>query len=222
LNFNNRINWGDNMLDNLRIKLVKIAKDAEKFGLCKEKTGNFSIKDKSTGYILITPSQISRKDLKPENICILDIEGNEIEVQKGIKPSREKMLHLEIYKNKKNIRAVMYTHSLYATVFAVANKVIPPIVSDSRHYGGYIYVAPYEKAQTIELAKSVIEPLSKNDACLLERHGVVIISDKIDDVVIKARYVEDVAEIYYKVLVLNQFKEPLRINSDELKDGIRK
>lgn len=137
-------------------------------------------------------------------------------------PSREKLIHLEIYKNKKNIKAVMYTHSLYATVFAVANKVIPPIVSDSRHYGGYIYVAPYEKAQTIELAKSVIEPLNKNDACLLERHGVVIVSENIDDVLTKARYVEDVAEIYYKVLVLNQFKEPQRLNTEELKENIRK
>ena len=210
------------MLDNLRIKLVKIAKDAEKYGLCKEKTGNFSIRDESTGYILITPSQVSRNDLKPENICILDSEGNEIEVQKEMNPSREKLIHLEIYKNKKNIKAVMYTHSLYATVFAVANKVIPPIVNDSRHYGGYIYVAPYEKAQTIELAKSVLGPLKKNDACLLERHGVVIVSENIDDVLTKARYVEDVAEIYYKVLVLNQFKEPQRLNSEELKEHIRK
>lgn len=210
------------MLDNLRIKLVKIAKDAEKYGLCKEKTGSFSLRDKSTGYILITPSQISRENLKPENICILDGEGNLIEVQKEMKPSREKLIHLEIYKNKENVRAVMYTHSLYATIFAVANKVIPPIVSDSRHYGGYIYVAPYEKAQTIELAKSVIEPLNKNDACLLERHGVVITSENIEDVVAKARYVEDVAEIYYKVLVLNQFKEPQRLNAEELKEHIKK
>lgn len=210
------------MLDNLRIKLVKIAKDAEKYGLCKEKTGSFSIRDKSTGYILITPSQVSRDILTPKDICILDLDGKEIEVQKDMKPSREKLIHLEIYKNKKNVLAVMYTHSLYATVFAVANKVIPPIVSDSRHYGGYIYVAPYEKAQTIELAKSVIEPLSKNDACLLERHGVVIVSENIDDVLTKARYVEDVAEIYYKVLVLNQFNEPKRLNFEELKENIKK
>lgn len=205
------------MLENLRIKLVKIAQDAEKYGLCKEKTGSFSIKDTSTGYILITPSQISRNKLKPESICILDLEGNAIEVEKGKKPSREFLLHLEIYKQKKDVKAVMYTHSLYATIFAVANKVIPPIVADSRHYGGYIYVAPYEKAQTLELAKSVIEPLDKNDVCLLERHGVVITSKNIDEVLTKARYVEDVAEIYYKVLILNQFKEPNRLDIDEIK-----
>lgn len=205
------------MLENLKIKLVKIAQDAEKYGLCKEKTGNFSIRDATTGYILITPSQINRSNLKPESICVVDLDGNIIEIQKGKKPSREMLLHLEIYKEKKDVRAIMYTHSLYATIFAVANKVIPPIVSDSRHYGGYIYVAPYEKAQTLELAKSAIEPLKKNDVCLLERHGVVITSKNIDEVLTKARYVEDVAEIYYKVLVLNKFEEPKRLDIEEIK-----
>ena len=205
------------MLENLRIKLVKIAQDAEKYGLCKEKTWSFSIRYSTTGYILITPSQISRSELKPEGICIVDQNGKEVEIEKGRKPSREILLHLEIYKQKKDVKSVMYVHSLYATVFAVANKVIPPIVADSRHYGGYIYVAPYEKAQTLALAKSVIEPLSKNDVCLLERHGVVITSNNIDEVLTKARYVEDVAEIYYKVLILNQFKEPNRLDIEEIK-----
>ena len=63
------------MLDNLRIKLVTIAQEAEKYGLCKEKTGSFSIRDTTTGYVLITPSQISRKEMRPENICIVDLEG---------------------------------------------------------------------------------------------------------------------------------------------------
>ena len=205
------------MLDNLRIKLVKIAQDAEKYGLCKERTGSFSIKDYTTGYILITPSQVSRNELKPEGICIVDSEGKEIEVEKGKKPSREILLHLEIYKRKENVKSIMYTHSLYATIFAVANKVIPPIVADSRHYGGYIYVAPYEKAQTLELAKSAIEPLNKNDVCLLERHGVVITSNNIAEILTKARYVEDVAEIYYKVLLLNNLKEPKRLDIGEIK-----
>ncbi|MGG7145279.1 class II aldolase/adducin family protein [Clostridium butyricum] len=205
------------MLDNLRIKLVTIAQEAEKYGLCKEKTGSFSIRDTTTGYVLITPSQISRKEMRPENICIVDLEGQEIEVQKGKKPSSEILMHLEIYKENKEIKSVMYVHSLYATIFAVANKVIPPIVSDSKHYGGYIYVAPYEKAYTIELAKSVIGPLRKNDACLLERHGVVITSKDINEVVTKGRYVEEVAEIYYKTIMLNKFEEPNRLDIEELR-----
>jgi L-fuculose-phosphate aldolase len=204
------------MLQNLKIKLIKIAKDAEKYNLCKEKTGNFSIRDESSGYIIITPSKIKRENLKEEDICVVDLNGNEIEVMDGIRPSSELLLHLEIYKARKDIRAIMHIHSIYATTFAVANKAIPPITYDSANYGGYIYVANYKKTKTIELVKDVIEQLNKSDACLLEKDGVVVVSEDIDDVLLKARYVEEVAEIYYRTLTLNQFKEPERLTREEL------
>jgi len=204
------------MLQNLKIKLIKMAKDAEKYNLCKEKTGNFSIRDESSGYIIITPSKIKRENLKEEHICVVDLNGNEIEVMDGIRPSSELLLHLEIYKARKDIRAIMHIHSIYATTFAVANKAIPPITYDSANYGGYIYVANYKKTKTIELVKDVIEQLNKSDACLLEKDGVVVVSEDIDDVLLKARYVEEVAEIYYRTLTLNQFKEPERLTREEL------
>ena len=204
------------MLQNLKIKLIKIAKDAEKYNLCKEKTGNFSIRDESSGYIIITPSKIKRENLKEENICVVDLNGNEIEVMDGIRPSSELLLHLEIYKARKDIRSIAHIHSIYATTFAVANKAIPPITYDSANYGGYIYVANYKKTKTIELVKDVIEQLSKSDACLLEKDGVVVVSEDIDDVLLKARYVEEVAEVYYRTLTLNQFKEPERLTREEL------
>ena len=204
------------MLQNLKIKLIKMAKDAEKYNLCKEKTGNFSIRDESSGYIIITPSKIKRENLKEEHICVVDLNGNEIEVMDGIRPSSELLLHLEIYKARKDIRAIMHIHSIYATTFAVANKAIPPITYDSANYGGYIYVANYKKTKTIELVKDVIEQLNKSDACLLEKDGVVVVSEDIDDVLLKARYVEEVAEIYYRTLTLNQLKEPERLTREEL------
>lgn len=67
------------MLDSLKGKVVEIAIKAEHYGLCKEKTGNFSIRDKDTGYILITPSGIGREELNVEHICVLDLNGNVIE-----------------------------------------------------------------------------------------------------------------------------------------------
>lgn len=204
------------MLQNLKIKLIKIAKDAERYNLCKEKTGNFSIRDESSGYIIITPSKIKRENLKEENICVVDLNGNQIEVMEGIQPSSELSIHLEIYKARKDIRSIIHIHSIYATTFSVANKAIPPITYDSSNYGGYIYVSNYKKTKKIELAKDVIEQLNKSDACLLEKDGAIVVSEDIDDVLLKARYVEEVAEIYYKTLTLNQFKEPERLTRKEL------
>lgn len=204
------------MLENLKFKLIKIVKDSDKIGLCREKTGSFSIRDERTGYVLITPVEMRREELKIEHICIVDLNGKEIEIPSGVTPSEELGIHLEVYKNKDDIRAVMHVNPVYSTIFSVVNKVIPPIVYDARFYGGYIYVAPYERAKSSALCKSVIPPLSKSEACLLERNGVVIISKNVDDIVSKGAYVEKTAEIYYKSLVLNQFNEPERMTREEL------
>ncbi|MBY1644604.1 class II aldolase/adducin family protein [Clostridioides difficile] len=205
------------MLDSLKGKIVEIAIKAEHYGLCKEKTGNFSIRDKDTGYILITPSGVGREELKVEHICVLDLDGNVIEVEKGIKPSSEVLMHIEIYKTRENINAISHTHSLYATAFSVAKKPIISIVYESVNYGGYVDIAPYERPGTLKLAKSVSKLLIDTDACLLERHGLTTVGNDLDEALLKSRYVEEVAEIYYRSLVLNQFKELEVVDVDEFK-----
>ena len=149
------------MLENLKIKLIKIAKDAEKYNLCTEKTGSFSIRDESSGYVIITPSKIKIENLNEEHICVVDLNGNKIEVIEGIRPSNDLLMHLEVYKARKDIRSIMHIHPMYTTTFSVINKGIPPITYDSANYGGYIYVANYEKIKTTEFAKDLIEKLIK-------------------------------------------------------------
>nr|UWI48884.1 class II aldolase/adducin family protein [Clostridioides difficile] len=205
------------MLESLKVKIVEVAIKAENYGLCKEKAGNFSIRDKDTGYILITPSGIGREELKTEHICVLDLDGNVIEAENGIRPSSEVLMHIQIYKVRANVNAVSHTHSLYATAFSVANKPIIPIVYESVNYGGYVDIAPYERPGTLELAKNVSKLLLDTDACLLERHGLTTVSSDLEDALLKSRYVEEVAEIYYRSLVLNQFKEPKTVDIDEFK-----
>lgn len=209
------------MLENLKIKLIKIAKDAERYNLCTERLGTFSIREESSGYVVITPAKIKIQDLKLEHICVVDLNGNKIEASDGIEPNCDMLMHLETYKSKKDIRAFMHIHSVYATTFSVVNKVIPPITYDSAKYGGYIYVVNYGKAKSVGVADELIENLNISNACLLEGNGVVVVSNDIDDVLSKARCVERVAEIYYRVLELNRFKEPKRFTRDELVSHIQ-
>ena len=204
------------MLENLKLKLIKIIKDSEKRDLCREKTGSFSIYDEGSGYVLITPVEKKREELRIEHICVVDIEGKYIEVPNGLTPSEELYIHLAVYKKKNNTRSIVHISPTYATVFSVANKVIPPILYDSRFYGGYIYVAPYVKDQSSQLIKGVLDSLNTSDACLIERNGLIVISNNVDDIVRKSIYVEHVAEVYYKTLILNQFKEPERLTKEEL------
>lgn len=204
------------MLENLKIKLIKIAQDAEKNNLGLEKCGSLSIKDKTSGYIVITPAKIKIEKLKTTNICIVDSKGNKIEPLDGVNPSSDLKMHLEVYNAKKDIRAFMHINSTYSTVFSIANKVIPPISYDAASYGGYIYLAKYEERKSDECIADLIEKLSRSDACLLESNGAVVISSNIDDILSKVMDVEKVAKAYYKALTLNEFKEPKRISRKDL------
>ena len=205
------------MLEDKKEELAAVAREAEEEGLCKHKSGNFSIKDRDTGCVLITPSGVDRKNLTGRDICVLDQDLNVIENKKDYKPSSEVLMHIYAYNSRKDINAVVHTHSRFATSFAVLKKEIPPIVYESVYYGGTVYVAHYERPGTKELAQSIVGPLKKSDACLLESHGVVTVGKDIESAYLKARYVEEIAEIYYRALLLNSNKEPNVLPKEELK-----
>jgi L-fuculose-phosphate aldolase len=195
------------MLENLKKRILKIADRAEKDGLIRHGSGNFSMRDEKTGYICITPTGQDRNNSDIDSILVIDIDGNIIENKKGLKPTSETLMHLSAYRNREDIKSVCHTHAVYATIFAVQNKEIAPIVFENLMLGGRVPVAKYGTPGTTELANSIIEPLKISDACLLEKHGVLTVGNSIEEAYIKMQYVEDIAKIYLYSLLLGQ-KEP--------------
>ncbi|RKD30521.1 class II aldolase/adducin family protein [Thermohalobacter berrensis] len=205
------------MLERLKQKLVEIAQKADKSGLCRHKSGNFSIRDSKTGFIVITPSGISRETLETKHIVIVDIDGNVIEKKSNVKPSSEMKMHLKAYKVRKDIFGIAHTHSPYATAFAVQAMEIKPVVFQALAYGGRVPVAKYQRPGTKELADSIIKPLQVSDACLLEKHGVLTVGKDLDDAYLKAHYVEDVAKIVIFAKVLGNGILPDEIPNEDFK-----
>lgn len=207
------------MLEELKKEVVKIAKEADRSGLCKHKSGNFSIRDEKTGYVAVTPAGVDREELTYHDICIVDLEANVIEAVTKLKPTSELLMHLEIYKTRKDVFAVAHTHSRIATSFAVVNKPIPAIIYECATMGlkdAVIPVAPYGRPGTRELSDSVVEPIQRADCILLEGHGVVAVSNNLKEALLKAHYVEEIAEVYYRALVIGGGKEPKAFTPEEL------
>ena len=67
------------MLEDLKMKVMNIAKKAQKDGMCKHKSGNFSARDKETGYVVITPTSVDREDLQIRDMVVMDLNANVIE-----------------------------------------------------------------------------------------------------------------------------------------------
>ena len=208
------------MLEEQKELVLKYALEAEHMGLCRHRSGNFSLRDRSTGLICITPTGLDRNEMTFQDIVVMDDQAQVVESENGHRPTSEAIMHLKIYEARPEVNGVVHTHSKFAVTFAILKKEIPAIVYELMNLGckeGYIPVAPYGRPGTMALAESVIKPLSISDVALMESHGVVAVDKDIKEALLKAAYVEELAEIYYRTLtVLGPGREPPYIPNEEL------
>lgn len=197
---------------NLEMKkeVIRIAKKADQMELCRHKSGNFSLIDRKKNLVYITPSGISREDLTPEKIIVVDLDGNVVDGD--LHPSIETAMHITAYKIKPEAGGVAHTHSRYSTIFACMGKEIPPVSAEAVLYGGKpVKVAEFAPPGSRELAQTIVEPMKESDVCLLRYHGVIAVGENLEKALIKLIYVEEVAFLYYHMLALGQ-KEFMPLN----------
>ena len=134
--------------------------------------GNISVRIADEDLIAITPSGVDYDKLISENIPIIDFEGNLIDG--NMKPSIELPMHLEIYKKRPDIGAIVHTHSTYCTAMAIARKPIPASCEDLiQIVGGNVRVSEYRLPGTDDLGKVAVEALDERNAVLLANHGLL-------------------------------------------------
>ena len=208
------------MLEALKKQVAAYALQAERMGLCRHRSGNFSIRDEETQLVCITPTSMDREDMSYHDIVVMRMDAEVVEAETGQRPTSESLMHLMVYQTRPDVRAIAHTHSKIATAFAVLNKPIPAIVYEIMMLGckeGYIPVAPYGRPGTPALAASIIEPLKISDVALMEKHGVIAVDSKnLKEALLKASYVEELAEIYLTTLTILGGKEPQTVPKSEL------
>ena len=209
------------MLDELKQEVLDCALAAERAGLCKHRSGNFSAYDTETGLVCITPTGMDREKMTYRDIIVMDRNAQTIEAETNLRPTSEALMHLAAYETRPDLPAVVHTHSKFATLFAVLKKPIPALVYEFMNLGcqdGFVPIADYARPGTKALADSVREPLRRADVVLLESHGVLAMGRNLEDALLKASYAEELAEIYYRALtVLPQGQEPPALPAEELK-----
>lgn len=138
--------------------------------------GNISYRNENT--IFITPSQLPKNKLSARDIVQIDFEGNVISGNK--KPSMEKILHIQIYKNNPKAKAIIHAHPRWATLLAISDLEIKNDYTDEGFYFlQNIQKASYASMGTIELAQNVAK-CALSQIIILQNHGVVSISDSLE------------------------------------------
>lgn len=184
------------LLKELRNKVIEIALKAQKERLISLTMGNFSARDRDTGYICITPSGMEYDGLADEDIVVLDVEGNILSGER--KPSIEFPLHCAVYQRRKDVFGISHTHSVFATSWAACNESIPVVVAElAALVGGPVECAPYKPMGSFELAETAAVHIKDRHAILLANHGVLAVGHDIETAFANSVVVEEGAKIAY-------------------------
>lgn len=193
-------------------ELVEYGKKMSAEGLSSGTSGNLSIYLKEEGVVLITPSGIGYFDTTPEDIVVMDLEGNIIEGTR--KPSSEWHLHTLFYKNKPEARAVVHTHSKFCTTLSTLRmpiKAVHYVIADAGT--NEVPCAPYRRYGTEELAKVAVESAKDSNAVLLANHGIVVCGKNLKSAYGLAKGMEYVAEIQVTAMSVG---EPVVLSKEEM------
>jgi len=197
------------MLDDLKRKVVEVARGLFENKLVVSTFGVVSTRIPETEYVLITPSGFSKARLDKDNLIVVDLEANL--VQGRFRPSVETPMHTHIHKRRPDLNAVIHTHSPMACAFAAANMAIPCVSAEQAFYlGGRIpLVRNYSlpgTAQPNEL-ESIVRALRETNAVLLRKHGVVVVGKTPEEALDTAIVLEDAATIALHSIQLSRPRE---------------
>ena len=161
--------------------------------------------------VLCTPTLVSKYDLTPEDLCLVDLEGNQIAGSKS--RTSELLLHLEIYKAVPEAKSVVHCHPPHATAYAITGRVPPNmIIPEFEVFIGKVAISPYETPGTKAFAETVLPFVKQHNTVLLSNHGIVCWADTVTH----AEWYAEVLETYCWTLMLaSQLGAPISYISEQ-------
>ncbi|MDP1716248.1 MAG: class II aldolase/adducin family protein [Anaerolineales bacterium] len=190
----------------LRLAIVECGRIAYERHLMTSNDGNISARMEN-GHVLITPSGISKGRLNTDDMLIVDLDGNIISSRPDREPSSETPMHLEVYRQREDVRAVVHAHPIFATTLTVAGLEFPAdVLPEVLLTLGNVPITAYATPSSHEDAE-VIRPFIKDhNAILLRQHGSLTCGKNLDEALIHLERIEHVAEIYWRAKMLGEVK----------------
>ena len=193
----------------MREQLIESAIAMNASGVNRGTSGNLSVR--SDGGFLITPSGLNYSELTPADIVEMNFDG---EWEGPNKPSSEWRIHRDIYRERKDARAILHAHPVNCATLACLRKSIPAF-----HYmvavagGKDIRCAAYATFGTQALSNNVLMALTGRKACLMANHGLVCLEHDLPRALVLAIEIEQLAQAYYQCLTVG---EPVILDDAEM------
>jgi len=200
--------------DELRAEVAAVARRLAAIGLLAGTSGNISARD-DAGTVCITGTGIPWHEVDGGAVSVLHVDGA---LLSGPVPSSETPLHRAIYARRPDVRAVVHTHSRFATVFSVLRRPIEAVHYLLAFAGERVNVADYACYGTDDLADAAVAAMGTDRAVLLANHGLVAVGATLPDAERVAAAVEEVAALHWHALAIGA---PVVLSGGEMAEVAR-
>ncbi|MDT8305199.1 MAG: class II aldolase/adducin family protein [Anaerolineae bacterium] len=197
----------------LREEIIRITRIITSQGLARSSDGNISVR-LAPDRFLVTPSGLYKMSMSPDDLVIVDAEGCLVAGKAGRRPTGELALHLEAYRQRPDIGAVLHAHPPYTTALTIVELPFPTdYMPEVMVLLGRVPTAPYARPLTPALATSIRELIRTHDNILLSHHGTISVARTLQQALIALERMEAVAYTYYLARGLG---EPVPLPQTEL------
>ncbi len=191
------------LLENLRREVFRANRLLPEFGLVTWTSGNVSGRDAETNLVVIKPSGVLFDELTPENMVVVNLDGDVVEGTLG--PSTDTISHLEVYKHRPDVMGMVHTHSNYATAFAAVGKPIPAcLTAIADEFGGPIACSDYAQIGGKKVGEEILRCIGDSPAVLIRQHGVFTVGKTVEKAVKAAVMVEDAARTVWLAMQIGE------------------
>lgn len=190
----------------LRLAIVECGRISYERHLMTANDGNISVR-MDDGLILVTPSGISKGRLSTDDLIVVDLDGNIISAKADRRPSSETPMHLEVYRQREDVHAVVHAHPIFATTLTVSGLEFPvDVLPEVLLTLGNVPITAYATPSSHEDAVVIRPFVKEHNALLLCQHGSLTYGKNLDEALIHLERIEHVSEIYYRAKMLGNVK----------------
>jgi len=177
----------------LRADIVEIGRRMYARGYTASNDGNISVR-LGTDRLLTTPKGVCKGFMAPEMMCVTDLDGRKLQGDR--EPSSETLMHIEVYRQRPDVQAVVHAHPPTATGFAVAGIPLDrAVLAEVLTTLGSIPIAEYATPSTKELPEAVRKYIKAHDGMLLANHGALTVGSDLYAAYYKMETIEHFASI---------------------------
>jgi L-fuculose-phosphate aldolase len=177
----------------LRADIVEVGRRMYARGYTASNDGNISVR-LGADRLLMTPKSVCKGFMTPDMMCITDLDGRKLQGDRD--PSSEMLMHLEVYRHRPDVQAVVHAHPPTATGFAVAGIPLDrAVLAEVLTTLGSIPIAEYATPSTRELPEAVRKYIKAHDGMLLANHGALTVGGDLYSAYFKMETIEHFAKI---------------------------